>query len=143
MDKSVNLIERANIFYPEHLRRVKEARYSAKRVRYIYPLVSAFLFGVPFLFATVAVKTIYHLPNSRFKEFLPTDSHIVMPVLYSVTIAVFVGAFFLGLFLGYSHARNLLFKAEGYELSLRQELFSSKIVSALDGFSDEKQGMKL
>jgi ABC-type Fe3+ transport system permease subunit len=109
--------------FPEHSRRILEARKNASWARILYPisfLVFPFLFFCSFAVLLFLLKEPFS-KNTTPKEFLELISqpHIQNAFLGVVFIGIILSliCFFLGLFVGFQRARSLLFEAEKLEMS--------------------------
>jgi ABC-type Na+ efflux pump permease subunit len=111
--------------FPEHARRILQARANANLVRFFYPLLS-FLIPIVF-FASIALvialfksKIIEEAQKGRLSEIISATS--IQNIIAGIFAIGFVFAFIcfvFGLMLGYSKARELIFKSEEIEAKMR------------------------
>ncbi len=115
--------------WPEHARRILEARRAAPFVRVYYPLVgflfSLILAGGLSLFVTVMARqeALWNNPEAaapRFQWIQPLLEQAV-PVMWTLTIVVVLIVLMACIGAGISKARELLFDAEKLEMSARME----------------------
>ena len=111
--------------YPEHARRILQSRANANLVRFFYPLLS-FLIPVVF-FASIALIIAYlktsivsSVQNGRLSDVINNTSiqNIVAGICAIGIVFAFV-SFIIGLLLGFSKARELLFQSEQLEAGIR------------------------
>ncbi|WP_186645785.1 hypothetical protein [Fluviispira vulneris] len=112
--------------YPEHARRILLAKSNANIVRFFYPLLSFF---IPIIFFAIISLTIAFFKKAiltsveggKFAEVI-TETSIHNSIIIICTIGFIISLMFLliGLLLGFSKAKDLLFHSEQLETSVRQ-----------------------
>ncbi len=111
--------------FPEHARRILQSRANANLVRFFYPLLS-FLIPVVF-FASIALIVAFlkativsSLQNGRLSDVFNSSSiQSIVSGICAVGIVFAFISFIIGLLLGFSKARDLLFQSEQLEAGVR------------------------
>jgi hypothetical protein len=111
--------------FPEHARRILQSRSNASLVRFFYPLLS-FLIPVVF-FASIALIIAYlkttiisSLQNGRLSDVINNSSlQSIVAGICAIGIVFAFISFIVGLLLGFSKARELLFQSEQLEAGIR------------------------
>lgn len=111
--------------FPEHARRIIQARSIANLVRFFYPLLS-FLIPIVF-FATIALiialfksKILEEAQKGRFSEIITNTSiQSVIAGIFAIGIVLAFISFIIGLTFGFSKARDIIFKSEELEAKMR------------------------
>jgi hypothetical protein len=118
--------------FPEHARRILQSRSNANLVRFFYPLLS-FLIPVVFfacislIIAYLKTTIISSLQNGRLSDVINNSSiqHIVSGIFAVGIIFAFI-SFIIGLLLGLTKARELLFQSEQLEAEMRHIWLAEK-----------------
>jgi hypothetical protein len=112
--------------FPEHAQRILQSRSNANLVRFFYPLIS-FLIPVVF-FASIGLSIIFfkssilsNLQGGRLAEAI-TDSSIqsVVATIFTIGFVFAMFTFVIGLLLGLSKAKDLIFQSEQLEANMKQ-----------------------
>ncbi|KAB8031848.1 hypothetical protein [Fluviispira multicolorata] len=112
--------------YPEHARRILQAKSNANIVRFFYPLLS-FLIPIVF-FACIALTVsffkkaiISSVQGGKFSDIINDSSiHSSIIIICTVGFILALMSLLIGLLLGFSKAKDLLFHSEQLETSVRQ-----------------------
>ncbi|APJ03153.1 hypothetical protein [Silvanigrella aquatica] len=121
--------------FPEHARRILQARGNANLVRFFYPLLS-FLIPVVFFASLALVITflkatiVSSVENGKLSEVINNTSvQTIVAAICGIGIIFAFMSFIIGLLLGFAKARDLLFQAEQLEAEMRHIWLAENISS--------------
>ena len=118
--------------FPEHARRILQSRVNANLIRFFYPLLSflipvVFFASIALLIAFMKASIISTLQNGRLSDVITNTS--IQNIVTGICSAGFIFAlisFMIGLMLGFSKARELLFQSEQLEASIKHIWLAEK-----------------
>ena len=136
-ERDLDFVEYMQDAWPEHARRIIEARRAAPFVRFYYPLVGFFFAAVLAGGLSLAVTIVSH-QESLWKtsegprnEWLYGFVQTAVPVMWTAAAVVILVVVMACISAGIARARELLFDAEKLEMSSRLEFyFGEKLTAA-------------
>ncbi len=111
--------------FPEHARRILQSRANANIVRFFYPLLSflipvVFFASIALIIAFLKATIISSVQNGRLSDIFNGSSiqNIIAGICAIGIVFAFI-SFIIGLLLGFSKARELIFHSEQLEAGIR------------------------
>lgn len=111
--------------YPEHARRILLSRSNASLVSFFYPLLSflipvVFFAGIALVVAFFRVEIIANFQSGKFADFINHAfiQNVIIGICAVGLFSAFI-SFIIGLLLGLSKSRELIFQSEQLETGIR------------------------
>lgn len=111
--------------FPEHGRRILQSRANANLVRFFYPLLSflipiVFFASIALIIAFLKTTIISNVQNGKLSDVINNTSiQNIVTGIFAVGIVFAFLSFIVGLLLGFSKARELLFQSEQLEAEIK------------------------